>query len=743
MPEKFDETIAAHQVEQAARQLDCLSILPAVASQFFPKLLQPQVPVLADIVESDPALAVKVLWLAHQNGIDPAAADFSFRKILAGLPVRAVRDAVLSVKISDEPKVDSEPVAEQLLIHSIATAFCARRLAETMYPQVEPELAYLAGLLHDIGKLALLQMMPKSFANITELAKMQRLNSCTVEQKYLGIDHAVLGKRLAQKWHLPGQITTAIWLHHSDTEAIASDAPPANIAHIIHLADYTVRQWDIGRSGSYDLTEQTVPSLALGHEQIQRFRRDINEQVTQKTNLLGLDSSAARKDPFKTVHAAASQLAHENSKLSAENQRLQTLTVHLDFITEFLMSIDLNSPPIEIAENLAKRWQRFYQTGAVCLYLTPPDSALRSIEAAVVKNMFQSRTVLLNGPKNFPLIPPPIANGFGVTDAEGHLDWLFSQLDIEFDAENTKAVPLLCSGAAVAVVVFELRHPKSIDRLEENFKTVGLAAGMVLGVILTSENRQNLAERFARLLGGHKSARQSAYQQSDLMAAIAEMAAGAAHELNNPLAVVMGRAQMLADTETDQEKKRILKQIQENTGEISQIINDMMLFARPQPPDPSQVNIKHLFDEAVNLAAQKLKAAGLDVHIQIADASAAAFVDQVQITAAVSNIFCNAIESYPGKNGPVKATACIYGSVAKLAITDSGRGMDQETLEKATQPFFSAKAAGRNRGMGLSYAQRVIQLNGGTLSITSQPGSGTTVTILLPAAAKPGLPTAE
>lgn len=70
--------------------------------------------------------------------------------------------------------------------------------------------------------------------------------------------------------------------------------------------------------------------------------------------------------------------------------------------------------------------------------------------------------------------------------------------------------------------------------------------------------------------------------------------------------------------------------------------------------------------------------------------------------------------------------------LVKLEIKDSGCGMDAETLKKATQPFFSAKPAGRNRGMGLAYAARFIQLNKGSLKIASEPGKGTAVTICLP-----------
>jgi signal transduction histidine kinase len=80
----------------------------------------------------------------------------------------------------------------------------------------------------------------------------------------------------------------------------------------------------------------------------------------------------------------------------------------------------------------------------------------------------------------------------------------------------------------------------------------------------------------------------------------------------------------------------------------------------------------------------------------------------------------------------ITASADKGSGFVKLTIADLGCGMDAETLQKATYPFFSNQPAGRKRGMGLAHAARLIQLNGGELSITSQPGSGTTVTILLP-----------
>jgi len=212
------------------------------------------------------------------------------------------------------------------------------------------------------------------------------------------------------------------------------------------------------------------------------------------------------------------------------------------------------------------------------------------------------------------------------------------------------------------------------------------------------------------------------------------MAAGAAHELNNPLSVISGQSQLLAKTESDEEKKQILKQIQENTSEISNIIDGLMSFARPRQPRPAQTNIKQILDEATQLAAQKTNAEQLDIQIDVTDEVKNVLVDSAQIVSAIANIFSNSLESYTDQHGPINVTAEPEnsGDFVRLQISDLGCGMDTGTLQKATQPFFSAKPAGRKRGMGLAHAQRLIRLNGGRLDITSKPDSGTVVTILLP-----------
>ncbi len=739
MSQRVADTAVVHKVELVILRLDSLSTLPCVAARFLSQLLQPQFSpsTLAETIESDPALTAKVLSLMHQQHLSFSDEEFSLHQLLDKLPVHLVRDAVLSVKVlqaqdDDEKKVLSR---EELLLHSLAVACCAKDIAEIASPRINSRLAYSAGLLHNIGNLALHQAMPKSFARIVEEAKSRNVSICDIERKLLGTDYTILGKRLAQKWHFPGEIALAIWLHHSDTCLISQTMPEARIAQIVQLADSIARQCSIGQSGSFDApvpAEQIAQSLAITPEQLQQIRHNLPGTVAQKSKVLGLDLPKPQASYYDIVHTTAAQLARDNTKLSLENRRLQTSLSHSDFITDFLSSINSAAAAIEVAESFAARWQKFYQTGPVCLYLAP-SAGSEVLESVVVEGPSQIKMVYLNAPADSPPIPKVIQNNFAILNAQDYIDWLSEQLDVDFELNQTKIMPLLSNGKAIGAIVFEFRYPASSEQLQERFKAVTSIAGAILDMASVSAKQQRFAERFAQLIAKLKTTQRQPTSDSSLNA-LAEMAAGAAHELNNPLSVISGRAQILAETETDPEKKQILKQIQENTNEISYIVDELMAFARPQQPRPAQTSIEQILDEAIQMTAQKQNTEQLDVQINVAEAGEKVFVDSAQIVSAIANIFSNSLESYTGDLAPIKVTADAdeSGDFVKLAISDLGCGMDRQTQQRATQPFFSARPAGRKRGMGLAHAARLIQLNNGSLSITSQPGSGTTVTIFLP-----------
>ncbi len=757
MPDNLKKaSTASQQVELAVNRLNSLSTLDCIAAQYIPRLLQSQFQpsTLIDIIESDPVLTLRILSLIGTSGLSLPDGRFSLSKALDKLPVHQVRDAILSIRIShtleqlNSPDSYNVSTKKGLFIHSLAVACCAKEIAELATPKMDPQLAYCAGLLHDIGKLALDETMPRSFANILEEAESTGQCSQMIEQKHLGTDHTIIGKHLAQKWQLPNLVILAIWLHHSQSLIVSREMPEARIAVVIQLSDLIARQTGLGRSGSFDVpgrTDSIAQELAISNEQLEYISRNLSAQVEQKTKILGLDLPKAHARYCEIIQDAAVQLARRDAELSNENRRLQSASSHLDFIKDLLLNINPTITALDLADILAVRWQKFYQTGRICLFLVPSVGS-QILEAVVVENLAQSRTIILNIPDDVPVIPKVLSNNFTIVNAHDYIDWLFEQLDTGFDENQTRLVPLLCGGKAIGAIAFELHYPCDTELFEESFRTSASIAGAALGMAMSRRREQQFAERFVRLItapsekipplesGDIPEESDQAIPVEVSMDALAEIAAGAAHELNNPLAIISGRAQLLAETEKNQEKKQILDQIHDNANKASEIIEDLISFAEPPRPRPAETSIAQIIDEAIQLAGRKTNIEELNTQITLADGIENVFVDSAQVVSAIANIISNAIESYGEQPGPIKITADAdtTADMVRLSIADSGCGMDTAILQKAIQPFFSARPAGRKRGMGLAYAARLIQLNNGSLNIESEPGTGTTVNVHLP-----------
>ncbi|MBN2180532.1 MAG: HDOD domain-containing protein [Sedimentisphaerales bacterium] len=749
-------TAAAQQVELIINRLDHLSTLACIAAKLIPKLSQSQVQlsVLIDIIESDPALTSRILSLIGQHNIILPDGRFSLVKALDKLPAHEVRNSILSIKVSQDFGEDNDTNADiisrkkGLLLHSIAVANCAKEIAETASPRMDPQLAYYAGLLHDIGKLALDETMPKSYARILDQARAAGKDTYETERENLGTDHTIIGKRLAQKWRFPNLIETAVWLHHSPTVTISHDMPQARIASVVQLADSIARQIGLGWSGSFGSPEPTEPiarELSITSEQLDHLRQQLCKTVEKKSQILGLELPGDQKKYSEILHETTAQFARRETELTNENRRLQSASSHLNFIKDLLLGVNSATTVLDTAVNLAIRWQRFYQTGRICLFWEPTAGS-QVLEAVTVENLAQCEIISINAPVEISVIPEPISNNFAIVNAHDYLDWMFEQLDISFDENQTKLLPLLYGGRAIGAIAFELHYPGDMELFEESFGKSASIAGTVLGMLISIQRQQQYSERFANLISSPKEIfkapeppktknEPSRSIPADIsIKALAEMAAGAAHELNNPLAVISGRAQLLSEAESNLEKKQILEQIHENANEASEIIEDLMIFAEPPLPRPTQTKIAQLIDESIQLAGRKTKIEEMDIQIKIAEGLETVFVDSAQIVSAIANIITNAAESYGGNVGPIEITAESEpaGNMIQLSIRDNGVGMDAQTLQKATQPFFSARPAGRKRGMGLAYTARLVQLNNGLLKIESEPGLGTNVKVCLP-----------
>jgi len=707
MADTSRDDLAARQVELAVSRLESLCVLPCAAARLLRKLSEGRFSPsdLNEIIASEPALLARFLRLFAQEGVSLGAGESWLGVALERLPAEVVREAILSVEIAAEGGKDEKLSRKDLVLHSLGVACCAANIARISGFGVDPNEAYCAGLLHDMGKLALQDVMPRSVERIVEQARATGRSLLDVERAELGVDHSVLGKRLARRWRLPGAITLAIWLHHGNTGAIRAALEEVRTAQIVQLADLIARRSGVGQSGSDEMpegVESKADLLGLDMEQLDRLARDLLSEVAEKSNVLGVDSADALLECCRAAGAVAAALARQQSEIARENRAVRSASSHLDFLTDFVTSIDSAAEPIEVAESFAVRWQRFYQTGAVCLYLAPLGGEKR-IDAIVVGGLGRTSLSCVEAPDGSRAIPEAIAGGFAILNAHEHLEWLLEQ-------------PLF----------------------EEKFERSSCVGGAVLGMALAGAKEQDFAERFACLVSDGRVAgevREGLAEGAEGLEALEEMAAGAAHELNNPLAVVLGRAQLLAEAETDARKKEALDVICEGAREAAAIVEALMGYAEPPSPRPARTDVGQMVEESLQLAKLKTGSEHVNIQVEVGEGAREVFVDSGQVASAVANIIANAIESYEGQLGPIKVKAERGGAggMVKLQVMDLGCGMDSETVRKAMFPFFSAKGAGRKRGMGLAYARRFLEINGGKLAIESRRGTGTTATIYLPA----------
>jgi putative nucleotidyltransferase with HDIG domain len=742
MAQPNKQQIVARQVERIVRQLTSLSTLPQVAANLLSQITDGAFDPaqLAENIQSDPALTAKVLLLAHREGIQ-FSHEPTVVEAVAKLPAALLREAVISVKVFQVAQLDDDADAQRILprrgmaLHSLAVACCAQDIAERILPPEQRQTAYLAGLLHDLGKCALDEVMPKSLERMVIEARTSKVSLTQVEQRHLGLDHTVLGKRLAQKWHLPEAVISAIWLHHCDGQTLAADLPNVEMVRVVALADRIARTRQLGASGSFDKPEgiaEIAELLNLTASQIDEIQSTLAEKVKQKTAMLGFDQSDSPGGYYNMIRQTAADLASDNRKLSESSGQHRQLNNQVSLIGDYLGELDENAAPLDLAQNLVTGWQKTMQTGSTAVYVVP-DSTEPYVDLVAADRQGKQEIRAVQMPNGIPPIPEVFQRKQAIVPVADGAKWLSEQLSADFNPEMLYMAPLRMADKVVAVLIFEV-FSKQNELLESDHALLACkVAAASIAMALEGQKHLELAERFVQLMSTLRQTR-TELAKSQSLAGLAEMAAGAAHELNNPLAVISGRAQLLTESEEDDEKKQMLTQITERTEEIKQIVNDLMSFAKPKDPEKRAIAITELIGKVIEKTAKAAGLETLEAEVTGADTAGSVYVDVHQMTQAMCFVLTNALQSYPNENGPVRLACSVADdtNAAIIAISDSGCGMDIATLEKATQPFFSYRPAGRKRGMGLAHAQRLLILNGGAITLESQPEQGTTVTLILP-----------
>ena len=217
--------------------------------------------------------------------------------------------------------------------------------------------------------------------------------------------------------------------------------------------------------------------------------------------------------------------------------------------------------------------------------------------------------------------------------------------------------------------------------------------------------------------------------------ALAEFAAGAGHEINNPVATIVGRAELLLKGETNPERRQALLTIGAQALRIRDMIGDLMLFARPPKPAAKSVDLVEVVDDVVRQLRESFLGKSLSVTRQGAT-TVPIWADPIQLRVVVSNLLLNS-ERASALGGSIEiecsSSEAASRSWSVLVVHDQGAGFSAIEREHLFDPYFSGRQAGRGLGFGLSKCWRIIDQHGGRIECDSLPEHGTTFRMIWPA----------
>jgi len=214
------------------------------------------------------------------------------------------------------------------------------------------------------------------------------------------------------------------------------------------------------------------------------------------------------------------------------------------------------------------------------------------------------------------------------------------------------------------------------------------------------------------------------------LAMLGQLAGGVAHELRNPLGVMSNAVYYLRMVHDEGEiaSEEYLDILSQEVQNAEKIITDLLDFARIKSPSRGPVSVREIIDEAVTRSESSN---GMAVDVQVPDQGPILFVDPKQMVQVVRNLITNARQAMPD-GGRITIRARAEDAMVTISVSDTGTGMSKETLARLFEPLFTTKAKGI--GLGLAISKHLVESNGGSISVWSEEGKGSTFTMMMPAA---------
>ena len=708
----------------------------AIATQDAPAMAE-----LADVLESDPAVSLRILRHANSAAFNRSEKIEDIRQAVMFLGTDVVCTMALCVCVREgllKSFETGDPAVREICRHSLACACAARLLAQRARPKLSG-VAFAAGLLHDCGKLALLAAENEQYGVLTGDEFLMGEQLVKQEQESFGADHCLAGKWLLERWKLPETFVDAAWMHHQHASALLGSGESSVVCLIVALADRLAHEaMGTVQAGTYDAEcLGCAAGLGLnGPADLNAVREGIGRIFAEKAGLFDLSEDAAAFY-CNALGRANRRLGGSNLDISGKKKVLERDVRSLRNVALAGVELTRADTPQDVLFSLANCMrERFGATdGFACLSdpalmasrghawtagagirpvtlrlnagLCPEQEDAALLHPKISSNLSGCRTraSALSGPEGPPIHYLDGVAMVSVTEGgEAFGELLYVPAGGLLTNEERSAVSLLAQLAAQAFRRLEL-----VKRCEVRSERLG-------------EVMRSMQDMNDKLL------------KTQRLAAVGQLAAGAAHEINNPLAIISARAQLMEMRESDEAKKKGLRQMVEQIERISAILGSLMDFARPASPRMELMSPREVMDRVLGLTEGGLGNLGITVTRDYKNSVPDIKADPRQMEQVLLNLVLNAQHAMEGRGG--KLTAGISYSPADDTVTftmaDTGEGISPDIVEKIFDPFFTTKGEGKGTGLGLSTAYGIIQAHKGRIGVDSIPGKGAVFTIVLP-----------
>jgi HD-like signal output (HDOD) protein/nitrogen-specific signal transduction histidine kinase len=659
-------------------------------------------PELAALIAKDAAMTSKILSVANSSAYHRNQRTVGLEQSLVSLGTDMIKTLVISESVFQT--FNSFPHSASTDLRgfwkgSLTTAVIARDVARQMeYPHVEE--AYLAGLLHNVGRLALLATAPKEYAfNFTA---RDDEDLCAVEQRTLQITHSEAGAWLIERWNLDSFLADSVLYHHEPITRLEAAHPLIRIVRLSHLLC------------CHEDQEQAIEDAArlcnLDGEKLDLIIKSAARQVEKSANYLGIDLAGA--DDIVAPAAYAPPL------VDPVQQRLSEEVRNIMLVSEMGQTFARQNGEASLLEAITRSARILFDLeNAVLLLENPTGHALHGMATGDNQQRLAEFVIPLN--KGGPVAQSALERKLAYVSREGQAHNVSEeQLFRILGSDSMVCLPLVANQRCLGVLIggapaWQMAALQKRERFLQSFGTQAAAS------LETAMSERGHAKR----------------QIAHVAEEYREASRRVVHEVNNPLSIIKNYLSVL-DSKLARREPVVgeMSILNEEIDRVGQLINGL---ADLQPSETSRVtDVAKVVDDVLRLfRATDFVPASVQIVVRMQEEPAEIDGDADLLKQILVNLIKNAIEALGdgGKieianRGHVNRERKLY---LELVVSDTGPGLSADVLANLFSPVRSSKE-GAHHGLGLSIVHSLVKKMQGLITCRSGK-TGTTFEILLPA----------